>query len=136
MPDAFSTPGRSAFLTAEWRWLVMLNYSMDSALLAPFVPEGTTLDSWNGETLVSVVGFRFLRTRLLGVPLPMHRDFDEVNLRFYVRAVTDGETRRGVVFIREIVPRRASRSLRDSPTMNRTSHFQCEASHLHSIHSR
>lgn len=107
MPDASSNLRRYAFLTAEWRWLAMLNYSMDPAVLEPFVPRGTTLDSWNGETLVSVVGFRFLRTRLLGAPLPMHRDFDEVNLRFYVRAIASGETRRGVVFIREIVPRRA-----------------------------
>jgi len=107
MPDTSFNPRRYAFLTAEWRWLAMLNYSMDAAALEPFVPWGTTLDSWNGETLVSVVGFRFLRTRLLGAPLPMHRDFDEVNLRFYVRAISNGETRRGVVFIREIVPRRA-----------------------------
>jgi len=107
MPDTSSASRRSAFLTAEWRWLAMLNYSIDSAILEPFVPRGTKLDSWSGETLVSVVGFRFLRTRLLGVALPMHSDFDEVNLRFYVRSVSNGETRRGVVFIREIVPRRA-----------------------------
>ncbi|MBC7791419.1 MAG: DUF2071 domain-containing protein [Anaerolineae bacterium] len=106
MPDNV-TARRVPFLTAEWRWLAMLNYSIDPAILAPLVPRGTSLDSWNGETLVSVVGFRFLRTRLLGVPLPLHRDFDEVNLRFYVRAGSGENSRRGVVFIREIVPRRA-----------------------------
>lgn len=106
MPDTPSAR-RFAFLTAEWRWLAMLNYSIDPAILEPYVPQGTLLDSWNGETMISVVGFRFLRTRLLGVPLPLHRDFDEVNLRFYVRVNENGETRRGVVFIREIVPRRA-----------------------------
>ncbi len=81
----------------------MLNYEVDAALLAPYVPYGVEIDYWQGCTYVSLVGFLFLDTRLLGFPIPFHRNFDEVNLRFYVRR---GE-RRGVVFIREIVPRRA-----------------------------
>jgi uncharacterized protein YqjF (DUF2071 family) len=96
------------FLTAEWRYLAMLNYEVPAAALTPFVPHGTTLDLWQGRALVSVVGFRFLNTRVLGVPIPYHRSFDEVNLRFYVRReLADGEVRRGVVFIRELVPRLA-----------------------------
>jgi len=85
----------------------MLNYRIDPAVLLPLVPARTELDTWGGEAMVSVVGFRFLKTRLLGVPIPFHRDFDEVNLRFYVRREVRGEVRRGVVFIREVVPRRA-----------------------------
>jgi uncharacterized protein len=85
----------------------MLNYEVDPALLAPLVPTGTTLDAFAGRTLVSVVGFRFLGTRLLGLPIPGHRNFDEVNLRFYVRRGVAGEVRRGVVFVRELVPRAA-----------------------------
>ena len=97
---------RAAFLTAEWRWLVMLNYEVSPGALAPFVPRGTSLDLWQGRALASVVGFRFVDTRVLGVPIPLHRDFDEVNLRFYVRReLPDGEVRRGVVFIRELVPK-------------------------------
>lgn len=98
---------RRPFLTAEWRFLAMLNFRVDPAVLHPYVPGGTELDTWQGEALVSVVGFRFLDTRLLGVPVPFHRDFDEVNLRFYVRRRVASEVRRGVTFIREIVPRRA-----------------------------
>jgi uncharacterized protein YqjF (DUF2071 family) len=93
------------FLTAEWRNLLMLNYTIDPDVLIPYVPRGTELEQWNGRTLVSVVGFRFLYTRLLGVPVPFHRNFDEINLRFYVRRRVDDEWRRGVVFIKEIVPR-------------------------------
>ena len=97
---------RRRFLTAEWRYLLMVNYAVDPAVLAPLVPRGTALDLFEGEALVSMVGFRFLRTRLLGVPVPGHVDFDEVNLRFYVRHTTPaGEVRRGAVFVREIVPR-------------------------------
>jgi hypothetical protein len=96
-----------AFLTAEWHNLAMLNYVVDPALLLPLVPKGTELDAWNGRTYVSLVGFMFANTRVLGVPIPFHRTFEEVNLRFYVRRTVDGETRRGVTFIRELVPCRA-----------------------------
>jgi uncharacterized protein YqjF (DUF2071 family) len=95
------------FLTAEWRDLVMLNYEVDPAVLSRFVPEGTELDAWRGMTFVSIVGFRFLRTRVLGVPIPFHRDFEEVNLRLYVRRKTREGWSRGVVFVKEIVPRAA-----------------------------
>ena len=96
-------PGR--FLTAEWRDLVMLNYEVDPALLRPLVPGGTELDEWGGTTYVSLVGFLFLGTRVLGVPVPFHRDFEELNLRFYVRRRGPEGWRRGVVFVKEIVPR-------------------------------
>jgi hypothetical protein len=96
---------RKRFLTAEWRQLAMLNYSIDPEVLKPRVPRGTELDSWNGITFVSVVGFLFLKTRLLGWPIPFHRDFEEVNLRFYVRRRGEEGWRRAVVFVKEIVPR-------------------------------
>jgi uncharacterized protein YqjF (DUF2071 family) len=95
------------FLTANWRYLAMLNYGVDPRLLAPLVPPGTEIDFENGETFLSVVGFLFLDTRLLGFPIPLHRDFEEVNLRFYVRRKSADTWRRGVVFIRELVPRHA-----------------------------
>lgn len=85
----------------------MANYPVEPALLLPRVPPGLELDLFDGLALVSLVGFRFLRTRLLGVPIPFHRDFDEVNLRFYVRRRMEDGWRRGVVFVRELVPRRA-----------------------------
>ncbi len=85
----------------------MLNFRIDPGVLRPHVPAGTELDLWRGEALVSVVGFRFVDTRVLGMPIPFHRDFDEVNLRFYVRRLVNGEARRAVTFLREVVPRRA-----------------------------
>lgn len=85
----------------------MLNYEVDPAVLAPLVPAGTELDAWQGKTLVSVVGFRFLNTRVQGLAIPWHCNFDEVNLRFYVRRKSAAGWRRGVVFVRELVPRAA-----------------------------
>lgn len=104
-------PDPKPFLTAEWRWLAMLNYEIDPAVLAPRIPAGTELDIWNGRCFVSLVGFLFLDTRVLGVPVPFHRNFEEVNLRFYVRRKSTEGWCRGVVFIKEIVPRRAIASI-------------------------
>jgi uncharacterized protein len=95
------------FLTANWRYLAMINFVVDPKIVAPFVPSGTEIDFENGETFLSVVGFLFLDTRLLGLPIPLHRDFEEVNLRFYVRKKSADTWRRGVVFVRELVPKRA-----------------------------
>src|SRR5260370_34620195 len=93
------------FPTDNWRYLDMLNFVVDPRILASLVPPATEIDYENGETFVSIVGFLFLNTRLLGFPIPLHRDFEEVNLRFYVRKKSADTWRRGVVFIREIVPR-------------------------------
>ena len=95
------------FLTAEWKNLIMANYLIDTAILKNYVPNGTELDSWNGKTFVSMVGFMFLNTKVLGIPIPFHQNFEEVNLRFYVRYKDEGEWKRGVVFIKEIVPKSA-----------------------------
>jgi uncharacterized protein YqjF (DUF2071 family) len=93
------------FLSAEWRNLLMLNFEIHPNILRTYLPRGCELDAWQGRHFVSVVGFRFLNTRLFGMPIPFHRDFDEINLRFYVRRMCDKQWRRGVVFIKEIVPR-------------------------------
>jgi uncharacterized protein len=92
-------PGK--FLTAEWQDLVMLNYALEPSLLQPYVPAGTELDSFDGKTYASLVGFKFNRTRIAGIAIPFHRSFEEVNLRFYVRR----GSKRGVVFISELVPK-------------------------------
>src|SRR5215208_5738928 len=95
------------FLTAEWRDLVMVNYEVDPSLLADRVPQGTTLDLQDGRCFVSLVGFMFLNTRVLGIPIPFHVNFEEVNLRFYVKREMPAEVRRGVCFVKELVPRGA-----------------------------
>jgi uncharacterized protein YqjF (DUF2071 family) len=95
------------FLTATWHRLVMLNFALDPRTLAPYLPRGTELDAWGGSTFASLVGFRFLHTRVKGVAVPFHRDFEEINLRFYVRRAAPEGWRRGVGFVREVVPRPA-----------------------------
>ncbi|MGN7863192.1 YqjF family protein [Chryseobacterium sp. 22458] len=95
------------FLKAEWRKLAIINYEINPDLLLQYLPEGTELDFYKGKCYVSLVGFMFLNTRLLGLPIPFHRNFEEVNLRFYVKKKENGIWKRGVVFIKEIVPKPA-----------------------------
>ncbi len=92
------------FLSAEWKHLLLANYSVDPDLLAPFVPDKTRLDAFEGHTYVSLVAFYFDNTRVLGIPVPFHRRFEEVNLRFYVTPEKDPSIR-AVTFIKEIVPK-------------------------------
>jgi uncharacterized protein len=92
------------FLTAEWRYLAMLNYEVDPEVLRRYIPKGTELDDFGGRHFVSLVAFLFLDTHVLTLPAFFHQNFEEVNLRFYVRRIVESESRAGVVFIRELVP--------------------------------
>ncbi|PSR52785.1 hypothetical protein AHMF7605_04225 [Adhaeribacter arboris] len=96
-----------SFLRAEWRKLAFINYVIDPSVLQEFVPFGTELDFYENKCYISLVGLRFVNTRVLGFKISFHVNFEEVNLRFYVkRKVPDG-WRRGVVFLKEIVPKPA-----------------------------
>jgi uncharacterized protein YqjF (DUF2071 family) len=96
-----------SFLTAEWKNLAIANYIIDQKVLEDFLPAGTELDLWEGKCYVSLVGFMFINTKLLGLKVPFHVNFEEVNLRFYVKRIENGKWKRGVVFIKEIVPKAA-----------------------------
>ena len=82
----------------------MLNYEVDPEILVPFLPPGLAIDAWEGRTLASIVAFEFADVRVMNVSVPFHRDFEEMNLRSYVRRETGDGWRRGVVFVREVVP--------------------------------
>jgi uncharacterized protein YqjF (DUF2071 family) len=97
----------SKFLTATWKNLIMANYIVDPAVLSLYLPKKTELDLFNGKAYVSLVGFMFMNTRVLGFKIPFHVNFEEVNLRFYVRYNDNGTWKRGTVFIKEIVPKSA-----------------------------
>jgi uncharacterized protein len=91
------------FLRAKWLNLIMVNYEIDPVILKPYIPSYTELDYYNGNCYVSLVGFLFKDTKVKGIPVPLHRTFEEINLRFYVRQKENDKWKRGVVFLREIV---------------------------------
>lgn len=94
-----------SFLKAEWKKLIMVNYTVNPSILKNYVPNGVELDLFENKCYISLVGFMFKNTTLLGIKVPYHVDFEEVNLRFYVKRNTEKEIKRGVVFIKEIVPK-------------------------------
>lgn len=97
------------FLTAEWRKLAIANYIVEPEILKKYIPFKTELDLFNGSCFVSLVGFMFLNVKVKDISIPFHKNFEEVNLRFYVKYKDElsGEIKRGVVFIKEIVPKPA-----------------------------
>jgi len=108
------------FLTATWKNLVVVNYEVASGVLRPRLPHGVELDLFEGKALVSIVAFHFRDMRVAGIiPAFSARHFEELNLRFYVKRRIGEEWRRGVVFVREIVPSRivafVARSLYNEP---------------------
>lgn len=96
-----------SFLSAKWENLALINYEIDAAILEKYVPLGTELDFHNGKCYASLVAFMFKETKVLGIKFPFHINFEEVNLRFYVKRFENGNWKRGVVFIKEIVPKKA-----------------------------
>lgn len=97
---------RNDFLVAHWENLVVATFEAEQKLLLPYLPRGTELNEWNGKYCMSLVGFRFSKARFCGIPSPFYRSFPELNLRFYVREKIKSGWRKGVVFIKEIVPSR------------------------------
>lgn len=93
----------SPFLTASWQHLLIASWVVDPQLLLPYLPDGLELDTHQGSAYVSLVAFQFRHTRVRGIAVPWHINFPEMNLRFYAKA----REHRGVVFIRELVPKPA-----------------------------
>lgn len=89
------------FLTARWENLVIISYKISPDLLQPHMPKGFEPDTIDGNAFVSVVAFVFADTKVKGIKVPFNVNFPEINLRFYVK----NNEKRGVVFIREFVPK-------------------------------
>jgi len=91
-------------IKAQWNKLVMANYAVGPDVLNKYLPYQTIYDRWNGNCFISLVGFMFRDTSVMGIKFPFHTFFEEVNLRFYVMHPHNEGSNRGVVFIKEIVP--------------------------------
>ncbi|MBK0381358.1 DUF2071 domain-containing protein [Pedobacter sp. SD-b] len=81
----------------------MANYLVDAKVLKKYIPPHTQLDSYNGKYYVSLIGFMFMDTRIKGFKIPFHINFEEINLRFYVKYNSGENQKRGAVFISEVV---------------------------------
>jgi uncharacterized protein YqjF (DUF2071 family) len=118
----------ATFLKANWENIIMVNYEIDPEILLPFLPKGVELDLFNGKAYVSLVGFMFKNTKIFKVPIPYLGNFEEINLRFYVKRKEGTTVKRGVVFINETIPYRivawmANKLYKEHYTVVPTKHF-------------
>ncbi len=97
---------RPTLFTANWTDLAAFNYTISPSILRPYIPSDIQLDSFNDETYLSVIALRFGDCSLLGtVPLFLQPTFPMIAFRIYVkRTDSEGNTRRGTMFLKEIVP--------------------------------
>ena len=100
-----SNKSSSNFLSARWEYLAMFNFEVDPEILQKHLPPYTEIDFFNDKAIVSVVGFLFNKTKVLGFRWPFHVSFEEVNLRYYIKHFDGSQWKRGVGFISEIVPK-------------------------------
>lgn len=98
---------KQSFMKAEWNDLLFINYEINPAVLEKYIPKGTEIDLFKDKCYISVIGFMFEDVEVMGIKIPYHINFEEVNLRFYVKRFEDGIWKRGVVFVKEIVPKYA-----------------------------
>ncbi|HKE19548.1 MAG TPA: DUF2071 domain-containing protein [Kofleriaceae bacterium] len=83
-----------------------MTFAIDPRALRGLVPVGTEIDTFDdGRAPLSMVALRFDDSRVLGLPIPFARSYDQVALRFYVRRWLGGDRwRRGTVPVIEFVP--------------------------------
>tara|TARA_Y100000589_G_scaffold151967_1_gene144856 strand:- start:2045 stop:2773 length:729 start_codon:yes stop_codon:yes gene_type:complete len=93
------------FLKANWKNLIMINFEVSPKLLLPLVPAGTELDLWKNKAFVSIIAFLFDEVKVLGIPAFGNKKFEELNIRFYIKRFDGKNIKRGVAFVKEIVPK-------------------------------
>jgi uncharacterized protein YqjF (DUF2071 family) len=91
----WSLPKGPWIMTQTWHHLLFAHWPVPPARLEGRIPEGLTLDRFEGQAWVGVVPFQMSGIKLRGIlPIPTATQFPEINLRTYV--VRDGKP--GVYF--------------------------------------
>ena len=81
----------------RWSKLVFLHWRVNTADVAPLLPEGLRPDEFDGSSWVGLIPFVLDRATVFGSPpIPYFGAFVEVNVRLYA---IDAQGRRGVVFV-------------------------------------
>ena len=77
-------------MTQRWNDLLFAHWPVAAATIAPLLPEGLQVDTFQGSAWLGVVPFWLDRIKIRGVPpIPGMRKFPDLNLRTYV---TDEQT--------------------------------------------
>ncbi|HET8854857.1 MAG TPA: DUF2071 domain-containing protein [Salinimicrobium sp.] len=103
-----------SLLTCHWRNLAFANYIISPEILEKYLPSYTKIDYFDRKCYVSLVGFQFKDIEIAGVKIPFYTDFEEINLRFYVKRFDGTTWRKGTVFISEIADKSVLKILANS----------------------
>ena len=77
-------------MTQRWNDLLLTHWAVPVSAMAPLLPEGLEVDTFQGSAWLGAVPFWMDRIKIRGVPpIPGARSFPDLNLRTYVR---DGHT--------------------------------------------
>lgn len=80
-------PARRWAMHMRWEDLLFAHWPLDPSAVAPRLPAGLALDTFDGAAWLGVVPFRMTDTGLRGLPpVPTARRFPELNVRTYVHA--------------------------------------------------
>jgi uncharacterized protein YqjF (DUF2071 family) len=72
-------------LAMTWRRLLFMHWPIEPRLLAPLIPRGLVLDTFDGQAWLGVVPFTMTGVKPRGSPdLPYFSAFHELNVRTYV----------------------------------------------------
>ena len=70
-----------------WSELLFAHWPVPAATIAPLLPPGLELETWDGSAWLGIVPFRMEGVRLRGLPpIPGTSSFPELNVRTYVAA--------------------------------------------------
>ena len=73
-------------MTQRWNDLLFAHWPVPASSIAPLLPEGLQVDSFQGSAWLGVVPFWLDRIKVRGLPpIPGMRSFPDLNVRTYVR---------------------------------------------------
>jgi uncharacterized protein YqjF (DUF2071 family) len=84
-------PSGRWLIRQRWNDLLFAHWPMPAAVLAPLIPEGLQVDTFQGSAWLGVMPFWMDRIKVRGIPpLPGVRSFPDLSLRTYVREERTG----------------------------------------------
>lgn len=70
----------------RWQSVCFMHYPIDMHKLSPHVPDGLSIDTYNGQAWISLLPMHMVNLHLHDTPaVPGTSDFPEINLRTYVK---------------------------------------------------
>jgi uncharacterized protein YqjF (DUF2071 family) len=78
-------------ISQQWNNLLFAHWPVPASSLAPLIPEGLQVDTFQGSAWLGIMPFRMDRVKVRGLPsIPGARSFPDLSLRTYVREERTG----------------------------------------------